>query len=102
MYVPYVEPGVPLGRAVREHFLAFIDSYGEPPREILMQSHGLIALGQSCTEVERITAMSVKAARILLGTYALGGPRFLSEQEVMPRWQRPGEISRRVSLIGTT
>jgi len=102
LYVPYADPGLPLARAVREHFLAFMDSYGEPPREILMQSHGLIALGQSCTEVERVTAMSVKAARILLGTYALGGPRFLSEHDVMHLWQRPDEITRRARLIGTT
>jgi len=100
LYVPYADPGLPLAREVRQRFLAFIDKYGEPPKEVLMQSHGLIALGQSCTEVERITAMSVKAARILLGTYALGGPRFLSEHDVMHLWERPDEITRRARLIG--
>jgi rhamnose utilization protein RhaD (predicted bifunctional aldolase and dehydrogenase) len=101
LYIPYVDPGLPLAREVRQRFLAFIDNYGEPPKEILMQNHGLIALGQSCTEVERITAMSVKAARILLGTFALGGPKFLSEQDVLHLWQRPDEITRRARLIGT-
>jgi hypothetical protein len=40
----------------------------------------MIALGKSAADVENITAMAVKAARVLLGTYALGGPHFLTPE----------------------
>ncbi|MEP7287278.1 MAG: class II aldolase/adducin family protein [Chloroflexota bacterium] len=98
LLIKYTDPGLPLAREVRDRLKQFIDTYGEPPKEILMQNHGLIALGQSTMEVERITTMSVKAARIQLGTYALGGPRFLSEADVRHLWTRPDEIARRALL----
>jgi hypothetical protein len=65
-----------------------------------MENHGLIVLGSSYAEVERITSMSVKAARILLGTYAAGGPKFLSDADVLHLWKRPDEIARRALLAG--
>ena len=34
--------------------------------------------------------MAVKTARILLGTYAAGGPRFMSEHDVARIHTRPG------------
>ena len=76
----------------------YIDRYGEPPRVILMQNHGLIALGRSASHVEGITAMMVKTARVLLGTFALGGPRFLSQEHVDRIHTRPDEIYRRQQL----
>jgi ribulose-5-phosphate 4-epimerase/fuculose-1-phosphate aldolase len=62
---------------------------------ILMQNHGFIALGRTPAEVENITAMYVKAARVLLGTYALGGPQFLSTEAVDRIHTRPDELYRR-------
>ncbi len=94
-FVPYVDPGLPLAREVRSAMQRHLDEYGEPPRVILLQNHGMIALGQTTTEVENITAMTVKAARILLGTYALGGPRFLSERDTRRIYTRPDELYRR-------
>ena len=47
------------------------------------------------SEAENITAMTVKAARILLGTYVLGGPRFLSESNIRRIYTRPDELYRR-------
>ena len=61
---------------------------------ILLQNHGLIALGRTATEVENITAMYVKTARVLLGTYALGGPRFLTARDVKRIHTRPDEAYR--------
>src|SRR5438046_2954780 len=89
LFIKYTDPGLPLAREMRRRLSEFIDSYGEPPKEILMENHGLIVLGSSCAEVERITAMSVKAARILLGTFAAGGPKYLSEADVLHLWRRP-------------
>ena len=42
--------------------------------------------------------MAVKAARILLGTYAAGGPHFLSEKDVARIHTRPDELYRRQKL----
>ncbi|MCC7448313.1 MAG: class II aldolase/adducin family protein [Anaerolineae bacterium] len=99
LYIKYTDPGIPLAREVKEKLLKYIDAYGMGPKEILMQNHGLIALGDSAAEVERVTAMSVKSARIMLHTYALGGPNFLSEKDVSHLWTRPDEIERRQKLV---
>jgi len=90
-WVPYVDPGQPLARAMRERVEAYRAEQGIPPRIILMQNHGLIALGGSVKEVESATAMAVKAARILIGTYTLGGPNFLSDENVARIYTRPDE-----------
>lgn len=97
-YVPYTDPGMPLACKVRQVLQAYIEEYSEPPKVILMQNHGLIALGRTAKEVENITAMCVKAARVLLGTYALGGPRFMSPQGVERIHTRPDEAYRRQKL----
>jgi rhamnose utilization protein RhaD (predicted bifunctional aldolase and dehydrogenase) len=99
VWVPYVDPGLPLAREVRERVRHFIDKYdGMTPKVIVLQNHGLIALGQTAREVEQITQMVVKAARILHGTYSMGGPRFLSEADILHLWKRPDEIYRRANL----
>jgi len=97
-YVPYTDPGLPLARAVREALQAHMAEWGEPPKVILMQNHGLIALGRTAQEVENITAMYVKTARVIIGTYALGGPRSLSEGAVERIHTRPDELYRRRKL----
>ncbi|UCC61488.1 MAG: class II aldolase/adducin family protein [Anaerolineae bacterium] len=59
VYVPYTDPGLPLARAVRDSIARYIDEQGETPKVILMQNHGLIALGKTSLEVENVTAMYV-------------------------------------------
>jgi rhamnose utilization protein RhaD (predicted bifunctional aldolase and dehydrogenase) len=95
VYIPYTDPGVPLARAVRDGIDRYIDAHREIPKVVLMQNHGLIALGRTAQQVEDITAMAVKAARVLLGTYGLGGPRFFTEQNVKRIHTRPDELYRR-------
>lgn len=94
-FVPYVDPGLPLAHRVQREIERHADQYGEPPRVILLQNHGMLALGQTPAEVENITAMTVKAARILLGTYALGGPRFLTPRAIARLSTRPDQQYRR-------
>lgn len=77
LFVPYAPPGQPLARLVHEGLQSYIERRGEPPRVMLLQNHGMVALGGTPEEVLDLTAMMVKAARILVGTYALGGPRFV-------------------------
>jgi len=100
-YVPYTDPGLPLARKLQSVLTSYLSDHGEHPRVILLQNHGLIALGRTPTEVENITAMYAKAARVLLGTYALGGPRFLSPRDVNRIHTRPDEAYRLERLSGT-
>ncbi len=95
MLVPYTDPGIPLARKVKQLLAVYLDRWGETPKVILLQNHGLIALGRSPQHVENVTAMAVKAARILLGTYAAGGPSFLAEKDVARIHNRPDEEIRR-------
>jgi len=95
VYIPYTDPGVPLSRKVRDSIDRYVDEYHEIPKVVLMQNHGLIALGRTARQVEDITAMAVKAARVLLGAYALGGPRFLTAENVDRIHTRPDELYRR-------
>jgi len=99
--VPYIDPGLPLAREIYRRIHAYIDTYGERPKTILMQNHGFIALGSTAEQVENITAMAVKTARILVGTYALGGPHFMTPQAVDRIHTRPDEHYRQ-RIIGRT
>jgi rhamnose utilization protein RhaD (predicted bifunctional aldolase and dehydrogenase) len=91
VWVPYTDPGQPLAREIRRRVKAHLDRSGVAPRIVLMQNHGLIALGRTPQEVESATAMFVKTARILLGTAAFGGPNFLTEDNVRRIYTRPDE-----------
>ncbi len=77
LFVPYAPPGQPLARAVEKALRSSLDHQGEPPRAILLQNHGLVALGSTPQQVLDVTAMMVKAARVLIGTYTVAGPRFV-------------------------
>jgi rhamnose utilization protein RhaD (predicted bifunctional aldolase and dehydrogenase) len=77
LFVPYGEPGLPLGRVLLARLEAFVAERGGPPRLVLLANHGIVALGGSAAEVAAITAMAVKAARVRLGAQAAGGPSFL-------------------------
>ncbi len=96
--VPYTDPGVPLAVEVWRRVQRYLDQYGEQPKVILIRNHGLIVLGKSPQQVLDVTAMAVKTARILLGTFAAGGPHFLSERDVARIHTRPDELYRRQQL----
>jgi rhamnose utilization protein RhaD (predicted bifunctional aldolase and dehydrogenase) len=95
VYIPYTDPGVPLARKVRDEINRYLEEYRERPKVVLMQNHGLIALGQTAVEVENITAMYVKTARVILGAYALGGVHAMSPEAVARIHTRPDEQYRR-------
>ena len=99
-YVPYADPGIPLARAVWQSLTEYMDAHGTPPKRVYIRNHGLIALGSSPTEVKNITAMAVKVARIVVGAYALGGPKFMTAQDIERIHTRPDEGRRRAKLAG--
>jgi ribulose-5-phosphate 4-epimerase/fuculose-1-phosphate aldolase len=78
----------------------YMDSYGMRPKAVLMQNHGLVALGGTAREVESITAMWDKAAKVLMGTFKFGGPRYMSNSEVDRIAQRPDEEQRKRLIEG--
>ncbi|MBK8025906.1 MAG: class II aldolase/adducin family protein [Chloroflexi bacterium] len=100
VFVPYVDPGLPLARAIREQVKGYMEQYGEAPKVILLQNHGLIALGQTPTEILNVTAMCVKAAGIFAGACAVGEPVFMSHEDVMHIYRRPDEMYRRRLFVG--
>jgi rhamnose utilization protein RhaD (predicted bifunctional aldolase and dehydrogenase) len=80
LFVPFVPSGQPLAWAVDAALRSYQECQGEPPRAILLQNHGLVTLGSSPQEVMDSTEMMVKTARILVNTYALGGPHFVDHE----------------------
>lgn len=98
LLIPYTDPGIPLARKVRKSLHKYLDKYGERPKIVLMQNHGLIALGGTPQAVEDITAMEVKTARVLLGTLSAGGPLFMTEEAVGRIHTRPDEHYRQQIL----
>ena len=82
VYVPYADPGLPLAWQIRERTRDFMNSQGRVPRLILLQNHGVIALGSTPEAVLASVLMAEKAARIFAGAAAMGGPNFLLPQHV--------------------
>jgi len=81
LFIPYTDPGLHLARLIRDGVLRHRETHGAPPRLILLENHGLIALGASPQAVQAATFMADKSARIYAGAAALGGPRFLSPDQ---------------------
>lgn len=96
--VPYADPGLPLARAVRDGLRRALDASGRAPRMILMANHGLVALGRSPADVMNISLTADKWARTLLGTYALGGPKHLTDRQARRIETRPDEAYRRKQI----
>lgn len=83
VYVGYADPGLKLAQAIRLAVTAFA-ARASPPRVILLENHGFIALGATAEAVLATTLMGNKAAEIFVGAAAVNGgrPRFLSRAEV--------------------
>ena len=96
--VPYIDPGLELARKVRETLRFYTASFGYPPKVILLENHGLVALGASDEEVLNILLMLDKWARILRETLSMGGPRFLPDTVSDRINNRPDEHYRRTQF----
>lgn len=98
--IEYTDPGLPLAKLVHERVRQFTDAVGTPPKAVLMQNHGLIALGGTPVEVLGITAMWVKTARVLQGAMAFGGPNYFTDDQVRRIHSRPDELYRMALIRG--
>jgi rhamnose utilization protein RhaD (predicted bifunctional aldolase and dehydrogenase) len=79
--VPYVDPGFTLAKVVRAELRRYQAAHGHAPKLLLMVNHGLVALGQTAQEALNITLMADKWAKIIVGSYALGGPNFMPDEQ---------------------
>jgi rhamnose utilization protein RhaD (predicted bifunctional aldolase and dehydrogenase) len=98
--MPYIDPGFSLALAFRAALRKYLDEHGHAPKMLLMENHGLVALGGSPTEVLNISLMADKTARVIQGTYALGGPAPMSAQNADRIENRLDERYRQNMLAG--
>ncbi len=89
--------GSNLRDAVRDR----LDRDGVAPRLVLLGNHGIVALGATATEVETITTMAVKAARIRSVGLGAGTLAPLGVEHARELAGRPDEAARRTLLGGS-
>lgn len=97
-WVPYLPPGLALGRAVLDAIRRHTDTHGDPPRLVLLGNHGIVALGDTPAEVEAVTAMCVKASRVRHVARAAGTLSALPVDHADELAARPDEDARRRRL----
>jgi rhamnose utilization protein RhaD (predicted bifunctional aldolase and dehydrogenase) len=98
VFVPYSDPGLRLSQIIRRETTHFIEDLDIQPRVILLENHGVITLGRSPDAVKASMFMAEKAAKIFIGAAALGGPHFLSAENVSHIGGRPDEHYRQSVL----
>jgi rhamnose utilization protein RhaD (predicted bifunctional aldolase and dehydrogenase) len=82
VFIPYTDPGFRLAQEIRLRVSAFVKKYNQSPRIILIENHGIVALGRTPEAVLAAMLMAEKAAAIWIGASALGGPKALSRRHV--------------------
>ena len=78
----HTDPGLRLSQVIREKTQQFMDGFCSRPRVILLQNHGLITLGNSPSAVKAAMLMAQKSAEVFVGAAAMGGPVFLTAENV--------------------
>lgn len=96
--VPYCDPGLTLAQAIRTAVEQHQRDTGLVPRLILLENHGMIALGSTPNAVLATTLMTQKAARITLGAITAGGARYLTPENVARIAGRSDEHYRQKAL----
>lgn len=98
VFIPYTDPGFRLAQEIHKRTTAFVKRYKQSPRVILLENHGIITVGRSPDAVLAAMLMVEKTAAIWIGASALGGPRFLSRQQVERIASRTDERYRQRAL----
>ena len=82
VFIPYTDPGLELSKIIATETEEFMQTFTAPPRVILLENHGIITLGNSTNAVKAAMLMAQKSAEIFIGAAALGGPKFLTPENV--------------------
>ncbi len=94
VWVPYVDPGLPLAKAIRDATVAYIEKWQDFPRTILLGNHGLITLGTNLPQAKAAFQMGVKAGRAWTQALSMGWPNVLSSDSIARIAGRPDEHHR--------
>jgi len=98
--VPYYDPGVTLAVAIRERVEAYRAQRGVTPRTILLENHGLIAIGETPGQVLSACLMMEKAAHVYLQGCLAGGARPMPREQVTRIASRIDEHYRQAAISG--
>lgn len=98
VFVPYTDPGLRLAQAIRDRTNEFISRQQQIPRVILLENHGIITLGRTTAAVLAAMLMAEKTAAIWVGAAMLGGPDFLTQENVARIAGRSDEHYRQQAL----
>ena len=93
--VPYATPGNELMDEVKKQIKYFIDEEGFFPKLILLENHGIIAIGETHAECIASSLMCEKSAKIFVGAKSLGQVQFLTEENISAVDKCPNEAYRR-------
>lgn len=98
VFVPYVDPGLVLAREVRARVHRYVEEEGVLPKAILLQGHGIFALGPNAKTVLNITDMGEKMHQVLVGAYSVGGPKWMTDADINRIYTRPDEHYRQKTI----
>jgi rhamnose utilization protein RhaD (predicted bifunctional aldolase and dehydrogenase) len=99
VFISYTDPGLPLAREIKAGVEKYIEQFGEAPKTIWLENHGLITLGSTAAEAFAATWMAEKAAKVRLQALASGLPiKALSTSEIDRIHTRPDEHYRQQLL----
>ena len=93
--VPYINPGLDLARQVKRGLDQHLATHGKPPKVILMENHGPVALGATSKDVLNTMLMLDKWARVLIGALSCGGINYLNDEDALTIDSRLDEAYRR-------
>jgi rhamnose utilization protein RhaD (predicted bifunctional aldolase and dehydrogenase) len=98
VFVDYCDPGLKLSQGIEQQTTRWMRDNRTTPRVILLRNHGIITIGSSAGAVKTAMYMAVKAAGIFVGAAALGGPVFLTEEQIVSVAGRRDEHYRQKAL----
>ncbi len=97
-FIPYTDPGLKLAQVIKKTAESYYKRKRIYPRVIVIQNHGIITLGATTQAVFAAMMMAEKAASIWVGAVALGGPVFMTKQQVDRIASRQDEEVRRRAM----
>lgn len=100
VFIPYVDPGLILAEKIKKGCEEYLKKWDQAPKSILLQNHGLIALGKTAKQVEATTRMWHKTAGILVGASLIGGANYLGDADVRRIHSRLDEKEREKTIFG--
>jgi len=98
VYIPYTDPGLKLAQVIRKATESFHKRMKLLPRVIVLQNHGIITLGGTIEAVLAAMMMAEKSAAIWLKAASIGGPVFMSKEQVNRIASRPDEVVRKRAM----